>query len=802
MVNGQSIPELHYSFSELSPDNALVIDETGNGYDASLENGAVVRLLGDFKVLDLGDANGYLDLGSSTGDLMGGLQDFSIAMFLYLDASIDLNTAGNFVWSFGNSNNMASDQNGGMFFSANATRFAISLTHWTGEQIVNARDPFTKAQWRHVVYSQSGSTGSIYVDGNLVESGEITITPADLGPTLYNYLGRSLYSSDAYLQNAQMHDFRIYNTALSSADIATLSSGTVALNQAQTVQDLEIYADELVISDLDHVISDLDLPLQGDNGISISWTSSHPELISSNGVVERPAVGEPNAIVTLTAAFEKNGSIHTQTFEATVIASLDDATSVDKDANNLEIAGSLNHRRSDLDLPATGGEGSLISWSSGNEAFLTSEGQLLQLSPNGSGQQLVVLTATITKGEATEVRTFDIFIAEDEGFDAYLFAYFTGNSGDQEAIRFSISDDAYNYQALNNNEPVLDSKDISSTGGVRDPHILRGADGRFYMVVTDMVSANGWNSNRAMVLLRSDDLINWSSSVVNIQERFTGHEDLLRVWAPQVIFDTNVGKYMVYWSMKHGNGPDIIYYAYANATFTDLETEPVQLFYHPTNSSCIDGDIIQKDGQFHLFFKTEGSGNGIKKAVSDQLTQGYVLHDQYLQQTTQAVEGSSVFRLINSDTYFLIYDMYTSGHYQFTESTDLVNFSIIDQSVTMDFQPRHGSVIPITTEEKERLLKQWSTISSIGPNPDQSDEDGDFVIYPNPASDVLTIRKGADSGSEVIATLYNSAGSVVMVTKMDNEQATFNVSQLASGFYLLVYTNHKGIVGRSKLVVQ
>lgn len=50
---------------------------------------------------------------------------------------------------------------------------------------------------------------------------------------------------------------------------------------------------------------------------------------------------------------------------------------------------------------------------------------------------------------------------------------------------------------------VLDSRVISSTGGVRDPHILRCEDGKtFYMVVTDMVSANGWSSNRAMVLLK------------------------------------------------------------------------------------------------------------------------------------------------------------------------------------------------------------------------------------------------------------------------------------------------------------
>jgi len=294
--------------------------------------------------------------------------------------------------------------------------------------------------------------------------------------------------------------------------------------------------------------------------------------------------------------------------------------------------------------------------------------------------------------------------------NAYLFAYFTGNRGNEEAIRFAISADGYNYKALNNGEPVINSAEISSTGGVRDPHILRGADGKtFYMVVTDMVSAKGWDSNRAMVLLKSTDLVKWSSSVVNIQSRFPGNENLLRVWAPQTIYDEQAGKYMIYWSMKHGNGKDIIYYSYANADFTDLETAPKQLFFSPTNGSCIDGDIIFKDGKYHLFFKTEGEGAGIKIAVSDKLTEGYVLRDKYVQQTRDPVEGSGVFKLNDEDAYILMYDLYTKGRYQFTKSTDLENFKVIDNEVTMNFHPRHGTVMPITTKEVKKLVKKWGS---------------------------------------------------------------------------------------------
>lgn len=297
---------------------------------------------------------------------------------------------------------------------------------------------------------------------------------------------------------------------------------------------------------------------------------------------------------------------------------------------------------------------------------------------------------------------------------AYLFVYFTGNAKSEEAIRFALSTDGYNYRALNGNQPVIPSEKISETGGIRDPHILRGADGKtFYMVATDMVSAKGWSSNRAMVLLKSTDLINWTSSVVNIQKRFPGNEELLRVWAPQTIYDAAVGKYMIYWSMKHGKGPDIIYYAYANASFTDLETVPKQLFFSPTNGSCIDGDIVLKDGTYHLFFKTEGEGAGIKIAVSDKLTAGYVLQDKYVQQTKDPVEGAGVFKLNNGEGYILMYDVYTKGKYQFTKTKDLAHFKVIDQDVSMNFHPRHGTVIPVTEKEAEALVRQWGSANDV-----------------------------------------------------------------------------------------
>jgi arabinoxylan arabinofuranohydrolase len=293
---------------------------------------------------------------------------------------------------------------------------------------------------------------------------------------------------------------------------------------------------------------------------------------------------------------------------------------------------------------------------------------------------------------------------------AYLFVYFTGNKVPDEAIRFAISSDGYNYKALNNNNAVIDSKDISSSGGVRDPHILRCEDGKtFYMVATDMTSSKGWSSNRAMVLLKSADLIHWTSNIINIQQKYKGQDDLKRVWAPQTIFDAQAGKYMVYWSMKYGDKNDVIYYAYANADFTDLEGEPKPLFVPRSGDFCIDGDIIHKDSLYYLFRKTGNrEGAGLKVATTKSLTSGlWVENERYVQPTTEDVEGSGLFKMNNSSNYILMYDLFKAHSFQFTRSTDLQNFSVIDSAVKMNFHPRHGTILPITRREVRALIGKW-----------------------------------------------------------------------------------------------
>ncbi|MCK0192339.1 family 43 glycosylhydrolase [Arenibacter sp. F20364] len=398
-------------------------------------------------------------------------------------------------------------------------------------------------------------------------------------------------------------------------------------------------------------------------------------------------------------------------------------------------------------------------------------------------------------------------IEQQEGkFTNYLFTYFTGNGPGEEAIHYAISKDGYNYQALNNNQPIIDSKKISSSGGVRDPHILRGADGKtFYMVVTDLyVPEQGWN-NYAMILMKSTDLINWSSSIVNIPQTYPKEfSDIKRVWAPQTIYDKETDQYMIYWSMLGDEGRDIIYYAYANKDFTGLSSVPKQLFYSPSNSACIDGDIIYKDGMYNLFFKNESSGGGIRKAVSDKLTEGYVQQEGFFDQTDAPVEGSGIFKLIDSDEYILMYDMYTSGKYQFTKTKDLQNFSIVDNDITMNFHPRHGTVIRITENETQALIEKWGFLgkgSFLGFNSTHvkknnvvvNDDDNTIYIPVNLGTDIKKFDPEMKTVSwvSISATGVNdfTKGAVNYTIVSGSKQKTYKVivkednNPVLNGFY-------------------
>ena len=157
-------------------------------------------------------------------------------------------------------------------------------------------------------------------------------------------------------------------------------------------------------------------------------------------------------------------------------------------------------------------------------------------------------------GTENEVKAEANTLEGEEEYVGYLFAYFTGAS---RAIHFAVSADGYHYTALNNNKAV-----ITQTVGrksARDPYIIKGQDGDYYMMATDLYGGNQqekldkngnyvWGANTGIVTWHSIDLVNWENeTLISIRGEYdsASADNQRMVWAPEAIWDEDKGEYMV-----------------------------------------------------------------------------------------------------------------------------------------------------------------------------------------------------------------------------------------------------------------
>ncbi|MCL2879520.1 MAG: glycoside hydrolase family 43 protein, partial [Treponema sp.] len=397
--------------------------------------------------------------------------------------------------------------------------------------------------------------------------------------------------------------------------------------------------------------------------------------------------------------------------------SADDAVALTKE--RLQIDAYMDYFYHEIILPSQGAEDTAISWTSNNAVYPVANGRV-KVTDNTVFNGTITLTATISKGAIHDTKDFTVTII-DNNYYGYLLAYFNGNAVTQEQLRYALSTDGTDFVSLNDDNPVVLSATISTSGGIRDPHIVRGHDGKYYMVMTDMTSSRGWDSNRSIILLKSDDLLNWSASSVNISTRFSGFSTITHAWAPEIIYDRQKDKFLIYWSSNPNGGPDNIFYSWANSDFTDLTDDPVVLY--PTSApgvdpnSVIDGTLQNSGGKYRLFFKNQdgnfGTTNRICEATANTLTGQYGSARVNVTNDTVDGEGCETYRLIGTDTYVLAYDQYNNSTFGFFKSTDMASFTKASSSTNKTdgthFVPRHGGFIPLTKAEYDFLAadRDW-----------------------------------------------------------------------------------------------
>ena len=135
-----------------------------------------------------------------------------------------------------------------------------------------------------------------------------------------------------------------------------------------------------------------------------------------------------------------------------------------------------------------------------------------------------------------------------KGDYGYLYCHMSDKA---EYTAFAISRDGYNYEDIISGNPIMDLNIHARIAqGQRDAYITRSFDGTGYVMVnTDMSAAKAKNwFNVGIDLLKSDDLIHWSSVSIDFrkgpnifldpesQSVYKDFKEVKRVWVLQKLF--------------------------------------------------------------------------------------------------------------------------------------------------------------------------------------------------------------------------------------------------------------------------
>lgn len=170
------------------------------------------------------------------------------------------------------------------------------------------------------------------------------------------------------------------------------------------------------------VTSNVTLPTWGANGTTISWVSSDPALIATDGTITRAPFGGGNQAVTLTATISKNGIFGAKTFDLTVLETLlSEAAAVVAAKTALEVTyggtDSAANVTQNVTLDTVGQYVTTITWASSAPAIIAIDGTVVRPA-FGSGDQPVTLTATISKNGVKETKVFNLTVIESPLSDA------------------------------------------------------------------------------------------------------------------------------------------------------------------------------------------------------------------------------------------------------------------------------------------------------------------------------------------------------------------------------------------------
>lgn len=294
-----------------------------------------------------------------------------------------------------------------------------------------------------------------------------------------------------------------------------------------------------------------------------------------------------------------------------------------------------------------------------------------------------------------------VFAAAQAVDSVFMFSYFKNNGKD--GLHLAYSEDGLKWVSLKKDQSFL-VPILSKDSLMRDPCIIRGADGRFHMVWT--VS---WNQ-RGIGYASSADLVSWSEQkYIPVMQ----HEDSARnCWAPEITWDKKKKQYMIYWATtiagKYPADPKVengynhrMYYVLTK----DFKAFSKTKMLYDKGFNVIDASILHDGRQYIMFLKDETRNppqKNIRIASSKKINRGY--SDPSVPITGNYwAEGPTAFKL--NGNWIVYFDKYRDHKYGAVRSADLVNWTEISDRISLPPGIRHGTIFRISKAELEPLLK-------------------------------------------------------------------------------------------------
>jgi len=535
--------------------------------------------------------------------------------------------------------------------------------------------PAATGEWALYTTVITPTSITAYLGETKIGTVSTTRTVAEFGTDLVAYIGRSSY--DDRFWAGGVRDVAIFDTALTDDDVKALVAEGTPSNQ----DDVDAATAALSIPGADDVRGNVTLPIEGANGTTVSWTSSDPAVVTTTGEVTRPATGAAEATVKV--------------------------------------------------------------------------------------------TATVTKGSSTATREFTLSVQPlpaPQELGAYFFPFFTGEATPtDEQITFATTrgDDPKSWLTLNDGAPVLSSD--QGEKGIRDPFVMRSPDGdRFYMLATDLniyarngdFAASQIDGSRKLDIWQSNDLVTWSPlRQITVSSEYAGN-----TWAPEATWDPDRGEYVVYWASNlyptaspSDRRVNESYNRMMMVTTRDFvtfsEPQPWIDVKRGDGRGTIDATVVRDGDTYYRFVKDEASMT-VRQERSTDLTAtvtgslptttsapGWQLVTEQIGVgqpnpwggTFTNGEGPTVFEdNAEAGHWYMLIDQpgYHGGQgYMMFETRDIASgtwTSVLD--ATLPAHPRHGTVLPISAAEQQRLLAAYPT-----------DETADYTITADPSKDGAAI---------------------------------------------------------------